>query len=1271
MERVKRRWWTWSVSALAVVIVLGALISAGFQFAVLAVPGYREQISDYVSRVAGRPIDIGGVNLGWQGLAPRLDLTDITLYADDGESPALSAQRLSLGFGVGRLISGDVMPRRLELSGLQLAIQIDEQGGITVRGLDSGGGPRRDKADWLKDLSRFDRLRLSDCELLVDDARLDGGPERFQLLRAQFDRDGAGAQARAELQLPADVGSKATLRADIVGDLTRTETWQGYWQANIDDFAGTPWLRRLLRPGAELGFSGADLRFAGELAQGEVSVARLQLRADAVRGQYGSEHAELGKLALEVEATRQANGWLAQIGRLDLNGVLGAWPRSSGRLRYLKIEGGYELEADTSFLRLQDISPWLVLAAREPDNATLDRLSGVGGEVRSLVLRLRRAEGASSYSARADLAGLSVAPKGDDPGFSGLSGEFSTSETGGRLKLTEAPFELGFAHAFEHPLTFDRLGGELEWTRGSDGWQLQMPRLAWQIAGSVGDGNLKLLLPQDAGRSPELELNAQFTAGDVTLLKRWIPRAWGQHTGPWLQRAIVAGRVTQGNLKIQGALRDFPFVDKPGLFALDLDVAGGTLAYAPDWPAVENVGARLSFRGNGLSIHADSGTLAGNRVERATATIADFHEKLLVIDGEVRGDAARYYEFLRASPIAARLSGLLARTDGAGPAQVAVHLEMPLADVHHSRVSGKVHAEGAELSIHGLEEPIRAINGTVAFGDNGLTAQGLKGQFFEVPITAALTPLGGNSSRLDAQFDYAPDAAGAGASSLVPSFLRPHLSGSSRWQAGMTIGGSGSGVLRLQSDLVGTAVDLPVPLYKNAQTPAPLALDLSGSEAWPLEIVADYRERLGADLRFGAGKAGLRRGLLHFGGGARPVAQQDGLYVTGSVADLDAAAWGSAVRSAISGAGNGGSPVAVQRIDLLAERLWLLGGQALQNVQLALTPAAAGWNARLSGSGGEGQLFWPADAATGTVRGRFTRLALSHPTVAAANVEVTPAQAPLEPGAMPLVDLVSDDLRLGEARLGRVTFTTARIDGGQKLAALSTGGGELKLSAVGAWRRQRALSSAELNFDLDSAAIGPALQGLGYTPNLEAQRSQFKGKLAWAPAAGGLVWAQARGDIDLELEKGSLRAVEPGAGRVLGLLNFTALPRRLFLDFRDVTSKGLSFDRVTGRFTLADGVAKTDNVEIAGPSVKMTMRGSVGLAARDYNQYVTVYPDVSSGVTLGALLLGGPAAGIIALIAQEVLDGPASKLSQFSYTVTGSWDNPQVQRVGESGSAPR
>src|SRR3546814_12853153 len=68
-----------------------------------------------------------GVNLGWHGIEPRLDLTDITLFSDDGDE-SLTMQRLSLGFSPFRLITGDMLPERLEVSGLTLDIEQGDDG---------------------------------------------------------------------------------------------------------------------------------------------------------------------------------------------------------------------------------------------------------------------------------------------------------------------------------------------------------------------------------------------------------------------------------------------------------------------------------------------------------------------------------------------------------------------------------------------------------------------------------------------------------------------------------------------------------------------------------------------------------------------------------------------------------------------------------------------------------------------------------------------------------------------------------------------------------------------------------------------------------------------------------------------------------------------------------------------------------------------------------------------------------------------------------------
>ena len=52
------------------------------------------------------------------------------------------------------------------------------------------------------------------------------------------------------------------------------------------------------------------------------------------------------------------------------------------------------------------------------------------------------------------------------------------------------------------------------------------------------------------------------------------------------------------------------------------------------------------------------------------------------------------------------------------------------------------------------------------------------------------------------------------------------------------------------------------------------------------------------------------------------------------------------------------------------------------------------------------------------------------------------------------------------------------------------------------------------------------------------------------------------------------------------------------------------------------------------------------------------------------MLLGGPIAGAVALIAQEVLNKPLNQVTQLSYRVTGGWDNPQVTQGPAAPAAP-
>lgn len=1254
MERVRRRYWTWAVTLFAGMVILASAVSGLFQLAVLALPSYREEISGWVTRIAGRPVEIGGISLVWRGIYPRLDLSDITLY-DEEEQKALTAQRISLGFSSTRLLFGKLMPTRIELSGLSLAVDVDEEGRVSVAGFDTLGDDEFPKRDRLfKELRRFERVRLSNCEVRFTHAGLGRTPLQFTLVSGDVDRTLAGFDAEADIRLPPAYGERVELSASIDGDVADPRSWNGDFSAALTRAAPQAWLRSWLAPGVQIRATELSLQAEGELRGGRLAGLQAQVEADAFAVARGGRAHQGKALDIEAKLTPDNAGWRLELGRFEQDDQ----ELLRGSLRYQRLaEDGYELDADIDRVQLDRLTPWLAYL-RQP-SPELRRLAGLSGEFDGLVLRLRRAADGLHYSLRSGFKDLAL--EGDPAlGFRQLSGQVSATENDGRLQLAGTPLELRLPRTIAAPLAFDALSGELQWQRAASGWTLRLPAFGWQLARTQGKGRMQLDLPAGDDASPRLDLAASFSAEDATALKGYMPLEWGEDLKKWLTRAIEKGRVPRGELLIRGPLADFPFHQrKTGEWKLDLDVADARLAYAPDWPGVDDLSAHLAFRGNGLLITSESARLSGNRVEQVSARLADFHDSLLTIDGRVSGETARFYDFLRNSPLRQRLAGLVNRTRAAGPARVGVHLDIPLHKAQDTEVSGTVALDGVQLFYEGLDQPIDDIRGSLRFSGRGVEAERLDARFSDVQLVARIEPRAQTAGVVVVEFPFAPQPAG-GVSDFIPQFVRSRLSGEARWSAELPLDAADAALV-LTSDLRGTAVQLPPPLGKAAAETSPIRLTLGSDAAAPLRIKLDYGQRLGADIAFAReGQVTKARAMhLRLGGGMPPPAEGRGMRVTGDVPELDLALWGALLQG-----DDGNDGLALREADLTAGR-WLFDDKIIGGARLRWAPTPDGWRVDASGDGAEGELrYLRSNGGALSAKLNHLRLQMRAPTTTSVAAD---SQAPArDPGRLPLLDIACEKLIVDSVELGRLLLRTARVPDGQRIETLTMDGGKLNLNASGAWRRSQNRSSAELKFELGSNDAATVLRALGYTPTLSARSSKFSGELAWA-AAPRLDWQQASGRVRLDVEKGVLKAVEPGTGgRVLGLLNLYAIPRRLLLDFRDVVDSGLGFDKLNGSFTLGDGMARTDDMEIRSTSVRMEMRGRIGLVARDFDQTVKVYPDVSSGVTLGAALLGGPVVGALALLVQQLLDKPIDQVTQLSYRVTGSWDNPRVERVSSN-----
>jgi len=1309
----------WALWLLASLVMLALLASAAFTIAMRAVPDYRENVEQRVSAAVGYPLKIGRMNLSWRGFLPTLNLRDVALLpknAAASDAPLLlHLGELRLAFSPWRLLQADAWPVEADLRGLVLRADVDEVGHWSLRGFDSASGG--DPGAVLADLQRLQRLRLIACQLEVHDATLPmpGTPLLFEMRLADIDHRGETFRIRADVEPPPSMAGIAELRGAIAGDLGQLESLNGGWTLSIRDLRGWPWAAQELADHAALQLTDARVRFDGTLKAGQVTSIEVKASAAEVAAERDTHRlAQISKFQIYGRAEPTAQCWKVEISDLELDGARGHWSAGGGHYECTRDDNGIAVTASAALLRLDDLAPWLGLWKDLP--ASLDRVQDLRGDLQDLKLTslppdaTDRGEPRSYLQFEARLQDGGLAVHGMQTGVSGLSGKIIADNDSGQLLLDRTALLLTLPATFQQPFPVDAFSTQMNWRHEGRDWHLSAPQFDWAAAGTQGSGQFDLLLAADA--PPRISITADFSSADVTLLKPFIPLNWQPSTRDWLARALVKAAVPKASLILEGAMQDYPFVvPGSGRWSLDLQLADTTLAFAPDWPAIEQLHGLLSLRGDGISIDGDHGRIGANEIDHVHAAIPDFRDAQLSVDGSIHGDAAQFYDVLRASPMHQKIAGLLDKTDISGAAQLDLHLNIPLAEKQQTRASGQVNLSAVSLKVHGLDQPIRDILGAVNFDDAGVHADALSGSFYAHSLNASIHAESGvPGGVIEAQTQLRLKDDDGLASAYLPDWLQRQLSGETELHARLPLGGPDEGRLIISSDLRGLRSRLPPPLTKNADDALPLTAYLGSDAQSPLRLGLEVADVMRIGLRFGAAAANQNaaninirsmavRGIeLRLDGDAIPRADAEGIVVDGAPAVLDLAPWiafiadlgaaaapagiapapiataSASANAAISTtsptiAAARAPPLSLSSVDLRPQKL-RYGDFALLQPHFHARPIAGGYRVELEGASAQGSIDW-SKTDNGHVVARMQHLAFEAIAPHAESAAVTQPEAadkmaPFAPARAPTFDFSVDQLQLGAANFGRMSLITSRIADGQQLDRLELQGGDLQLNANGAWRRAAGSSSAELACAIDSTNIGAVFTAMGYPQTLVAKQSNIKAALSWLPDAAGLQWAQAKGTMELASHKGDLKSLEPGAGRALGLFSLYALPRHLLLDFRDVFAKGLSFDQLDAKFALGDGQARTDRLVIQSPSLRIVMHGRIGLAERDYDEHVTVYPDVTTGVTIAGGLAGGPVGAAIALVAQEAFGKPFNTLSQFSYHVTGPWDNPQIKH-GEAG----
>jgi uncharacterized protein YhdP len=269
------------------------------------------------------------------------------------------------------------------------------------------------------------------------------------------------------------------------------------------------------------------------------------------------------------------------------------------------------------------------------------------------------------------------------------------------------------------------------------------------------------------------------------------------------------------------------------------------------------------------------------------------------------------------------------------------------------------------------------------------------------------------------------------------------------------------------------------------------------------------------------------------------------------------------------------------------------------------------------------------------------------------------------PANVPPLHVRIGDFRLGDSRFGTTVVESYPVANGTHFEQVSTHSKNVEMRARGDWTGKPGSDASDFSVDFSAHNLGRMLDTFGYAGVVEdgATVAHIQGQWAGSPSMFAL--ARLDGTLKVSVQEGRIPDADPGAGRIFGLFNLTAIPRRLALDFGDFFKSGFSFDSIEGSFTLKNGNAFTSGLRVKGPAADIVVNGRAGLKAHDYDQTMEVTPHVGGTLMIGGAVIGGPVGAAAGAVLQGVFKKAINDVTRVRYSVTGSWEKPVITEIAK------
>jgi uncharacterized protein (TIGR02099 family) len=1270
---IMSRWLGWlaTVSA-AAVIVLAVLVGIARLLLPMA-PEYQDNIRHFANEATGFDVQFGRLSASWPLHGPEIRFFDVQIRTRDGRQPVLDAAELSVGINLLQLISERrLLPGRVAARQADVRIERLPDGKLLVNGVsleDLLRQPRR------PELPRLD-LELQDIGVVLHEAgRL--VPEVSLMTR------------KLELRLaPDSIGFEGEI--DGRDELGRRFRFSGTLPAAL--LPGAAAVEEAPVPEWSFRLAAADIEFGRALrllanqwvplksgrGQLEIELAmsglvprdmnlELELGETRIESAPGIEDMSYRQLGLSARWQRSASGWQASIDRLLTQRSSKTPKAASAEISYaLQASGAGQYKARAVSVRMADIWPLIrsVASSALRSGPLPEKLLG---ELQDFSLTADVVPGEpASWQAQATLKDVGLVMPAPGWALAGVSGKLQANERGGQIDVDAGEGLLRLPWLFRADLHTTRTTGVFAWKSAAAGLQLYTDDLRISNAEIETRTRLSVILPPSG--SPFVDVKARVVASSAPAVVNHLPLVlFGKPLVDWLDRSIITGRVPKGELVWRGPLRAFPYDEGDGEFRVEFSVEDGMLDYAPAWPRLENLSTTIVIDHNSLSSKENHGTIAGVPFRDAQVRVADLmHKPELQLATADAMQLGQVLAFLRASPIAKSLGPTLNSVTGRGNVATAVQLTMPIASPESFHVTGTFATSGASLGLKDVAYRLTDLTGAIRLDNTQLSADKLSGQFLDEPVAITLRP----ANRDEPGLSHVVALRGTTpAGKLAAAFSLPYanrLDGVVSWAATARVPEEKNQQpfrIDIESDLAGLASTLGAPLQKSADTPEPLQLAVLFPERGLLDISGRIKRGISWALRFSSPPGApwqLERGSLRSGAPLAALPGVPGIEIGGSFSSLRFEDWFSAPESRpASGTTGPGGGSLIRQIIIDVDRFSIFG-QLFRDTSIKAAHVRKLWTVGVSGRNTQGSITVPdVLSADAPLKLDMQRLWLQE-------TDPVSGKGRADPRELPPVRADIADFGLGDMKLGHLRADFAQRGDGVVVEPLTMQAEHFQVSGNATWvvtNNDITQQRSELRLTLESGDIKPTLVALGYDPVIEGEKADITLDLFWPGGPSENFLTMAGGRVVISLKNGQVLPVDPGGGgRLLSLLSIATLPRRLGLDFSDVTDAGLSFDKVDGEFRFDNGTAFTCNLALDGPTTDLGIVGQVSFQNKTYNQVAVVRPHVTDVLALGAVA-GGPVIGGAVMLVSQIFRKSLGSFGESYYRMSGDWAKPEVLKV--------